>query len=260
MIVLVLVGIAVAVGIPWLLRSREQQRLRMCEKRLGEIAAAQLLLERTAGHFPGFANPLSNANAEKVEASFGSWIVVSLGILYRSELASAWQHGKREARYLPDLVCPAAAPPDPTPDMAWLSYVANCGRGDRLNDPACGVYMDLRMKPPVRITVADLDAHDGAATTLLLSENVQAGRWTSTEAADVGMLWWLDPGACSALNRCREAPSDTHRTEYARPSSNHAHGVNAAYADGHVDFLSDAIEYRVYQQLMAPDDRAAGIR
>jgi prepilin-type N-terminal cleavage/methylation domain-containing protein/prepilin-type processing-associated H-X9-DG protein len=39
----------------------------------------------------------------------------------------------------------------------------------------------------------------------------------------------------------------------ARPSSNHRGGVNAVFADNHTEFLVDAIEYKVYQQLMTPN-------
>ncbi len=38
----------------------------------------------------------------------------------------------------------------------------------------------------------------------------------------------------------------------ARPSSFHANGVNAAFADGSVKFLSSELPYYVYQQLMTP--------
>lgn len=39
---------------------------------------------------------------------------------------------------------------------------------------------------------------------------------------------------------------------WARPSSYHPNGVNAAFADGSVRFLTDSLAYHVYQQLMTP--------
>jgi prepilin-type processing-associated H-X9-DG protein len=40
---------------------------------------------------------------------------------------------------------------------------------------------------------------------------------------------------------------------FARPSSLHGGGVNAAFCDGGVRFLRDDIDYNVYQQLMTTD-------
>ncbi|MBS0207974.1 MAG: DUF1559 domain-containing protein [Planctomycetes bacterium] len=45
--------------------------------------------------------------------------------------------------------------------------------------------------------------------------------------------------------------------DYARPSSNHVGGVNVAYCDGHIQFLSDETEYFVYCLLMSPDGKSA---
>lgn len=39
---------------------------------------------------------------------------------------------------------------------------------------------------------------------------------------------------------------------YARPSASHPGGVNAAFCDGHMRFLNDELDYRVYTQLMTP--------
>ena len=47
--------------------------------------------------------------------------------------------------------------------------------------------------------------------------------------------------------------------QWFRPSSNHPGGVMAAFADGHTAFLNEQISYRVYQQLMAPQDRKSNI-
>jgi prepilin-type processing-associated H-X9-DG protein len=53
---------------------------------------------------------------------------------------------------------------------------------------------------------------------------------------------------------------------YAYPSSRHAGGVNAAFCDGHVVFINEQIEPRVYAMLMTSNhhkskywDRASGL-
>jgi prepilin-type processing-associated H-X9-DG protein len=39
---------------------------------------------------------------------------------------------------------------------------------------------------------------------------------------------------------------------YARPSSRHPGGVLATFCDGHTQFISETIDYTVYQQIMTP--------
>ena len=41
----------------------------------------------------------------------------------------------------------------------------------------------------------------------------------------------------------------------ARPSSEHRGGVNVAFADGHVEFLKEDVEYSVYARLLSPDGK-----
>ena len=100
---------------------------------------------------------------------------------------------------------------------------------------------------------------DGEANTLLLSENIQAGLSTDTEKADVGMVWWREPAECSLINRCTDVGPRPQDIKYARPSSYHKGVVIASFCDGHVKQLSDDIDYEVYQRLMAPYDRRAGL-
>jgi prepilin-type processing-associated H-X9-DG protein len=42
---------------------------------------------------------------------------------------------------------------------------------------------------------------------------------------------------------------------FARPSGPHGSGFNAAFCDGHNEFIRDNIDYIVYQQLMTPVGR-----
>jgi len=64
---------------------------------------------------------------------------------------------------------------------------------------------------------------------------------------------------CSGINQCREVGQRPQDIRCARPSSNHPGGVLAAFCDGHCQFLSEKIDYSVYQHLMAPDDKGAGL-
>ena len=133
------------------------------------------------------------------------------------------------------------------------------------------------------------DIKDGASVTLLYSENVQGGNWgylettqdqSVTREAQTGMVWWdsnseyaTDPIKMKILeiNSVKDPDKDedpytidTPRGElttaeqksfiFSRPSSLHPEGVNAAFCDGHVQFLNQGIEPIIYAKLMAPDD------
>ena len=104
-----------------------------------------------------------------------------------------------------------------------------------------------------------LTKHDGSHMTLLLSENIQAGKWTDTDEASVGMVWWPEPAECRGMNECVDVGDSPGEIRYARPSSNHGGGVIAAFCDGHVQFVREDIDYRVYQQLMTPNSEEAGL-
>ncbi len=62
----------------------------------------------------------------------------------------------------------------------------------------------------------------------------------------------LPPESRMKINGDLLTVSDPVIPETARPSSNHPTGVNAAFADGRVSFLTNALPYYVYQQLMTP--------
>ncbi len=45
----------------------------------------------------------------------------------------------------------------------------------------------------------------------------------------------------------------------ARPSSNHSDGVNMGFADGSSKFVSDSIDYRIYQAIMTPRGKSSDV-
>jgi prepilin-type processing-associated H-X9-DG protein len=114
---------------------------------------------------------------------------------------------------------------------------------------------------------------DGTSMTIMVSENIQATTWADASFLDTKLasrpllarekagtptnvfVWhnsnkakqsWLINGATES----GPTPLDT-----ARPSSEHKGGVNTAFADGHVVFLKDSIDYTVYARLMSSDGK-----
>lgn len=104
-----------------------------------------------------------------------------------------------------------------------------------------------------------LSSHDGLESTLLMSENVDAGKWTGADEPLVGFMWVAElvegipaPGdRLLRINRLRGHGDGGVR--FARPSSFHAGGVNAVFASGRTQFLSEEIDWLVFARLMSSD-------
>lgn len=125
-----------------------------------------------------------------------------------------------------------------------------------------------------RVPITNYD--DGRSTTLLFSENLQAGSWHSRYTGNIafGVDVTLDRYNGETLELGSSVivgddglntPSmiNTYRDTAAigqtpRPSSNHAGGVNAAYADGHATFLNDSMSEQVYFRLITSSGTVHG--
>ncbi|HEX4148669.1 MAG TPA: DUF1559 domain-containing protein, partial [Pirellulales bacterium] len=138
--------------------------------------------------------------------------------------------------------------------------------------------------PRVQMSSAYISRADGVGMTLLVSENVDAGEYTDYSEAQVGIVWdgsgTVDTGQDPPTLK---PPSDNMRinvgrgdadlengrvqsgmgaesrtpqsTVFARPSSNHTAGVNMAFCDARVTFVSDSIDYYVYCLLMSSNGK-----
>jgi prepilin-type N-terminal cleavage/methylation domain-containing protein/prepilin-type processing-associated H-X9-DG protein len=212
-----------------------------------------------------------------------------------ADLPPADQQGVLEIRPIDLFVCPAdtdaiAAAGTPAlsysvnagaPDWSNATFLAETGGGDTA---ANGVFHNLyeynarRLKAPVaRIS----SITDGAATTILLAENchksyepISTGQparftWLFGTEQHMGIVWVVSeapqPGYSIAeqeqINRVsddaysHDPVFDPNSPRFARPASNHGAGVNVAFCDGHIEFLSDNIKYVVYQQLLTARGR-----
>jgi prepilin-type N-terminal cleavage/methylation domain-containing protein len=152
---------------------------------------------------------------------------------------------------------------------------------------ANGIFHDQREGNSAALTpmgpaVNSTHLKDGANSTLLLSENVHKdgptsgvnSSWLRSEALSdpqageqvYGMVWVLDDDSLEeALDpidlqfrfnkQSDPAPNQyvTPYAAYARPASAHPEVFNAVFAGGNTRTINEAIEYRVYQQLMTPN-------
>jgi len=194
------------------------------------------------------------------------------------------------------LVCPSdPQSPQPAVNPQPMSYIVNCGLQDTTATAQYpgdwadnGVFLSRWESGPTLLTQtmnADgISRGDGVSTTLLLSENMEAGNYsdcglTTTGAGTlptpvaeqmVGFVWLpqnpLPPtsqqmkinglpqntgsSGSTGSNGINPSPGKAYDITYARPSSAHPGGANFVYADTHTRFISDSIDYLVFTLLM----------
>lgn len=266
LVVITIIGMLMALLLPAVQSARESGRRATCQNNQKQIATALLLYEGDHGQFPGYRNRIGLPGSNSYVV--GSWVVPILAHLERADLYRNWQNGTTTGVYLKILVCPSD-PPD-TMNATWLSYVVNSGRPDEngleptSSPQANGVFFNhdvtisATSRPPT-MSLDYLSQHDGAATTLMVSENIDAtlwenysnsSAWTGTGEPQLGFNWQTDGSL--RINYPKTS-------SYPRPSSYHPGGVIVSFCDGHQQFLKDSISPVVYHHLMTPDSRIAGI-
>jgi len=270
LVVITIIGMLMALLLPAVQSARESGRRASCQNNQKQISLALLLYEGDHGQFPGYRNRISLPNASSY--LIGSWVVPILPSLERADVYRKWQEGTATAVYLKVFVCPSDPPDAITSTSTYLSYVVNCGLPDQNGvEPTStppqshGVFFnhDVTITPTNRPPTMSLDylsQHDGAATTLLLSENIDAtlwenytnsSAWTGTGEFQVGFNWQTDGSL--------RVNYPNARGTYSRPSSYHPGGVIVSFCDGHQQFLKDSIAPLVYHHLMTPDSKMAGL-
>lgn len=152
---------------------------------------------------------------------------------------------------------------------------------------AAAVFIDNRftpsMPPPNWVSTGRRNTlsamYDGATSTVLLSENLQATRWSGNNLGDnafgVGLavasggptnvggggagnpLVLLNTGDLSAAEKINGNLSAAEGLS-PRPSSLHPGGVVMSFCDGRTAFVSDNIDSRVYMHILTPSGSRYG--
>lgn len=272
----------------WVLNQRTEQRNLTCRRHQQQIALAFQRFDEDQGRLPGFresrfGRPVADEEAEaapRVDEAIArvAWPFHLLPYLYESEpqegdatpswhaiyknFGPAARGANREVRpegQIPLLLCPD----DPQREgTAPLTFIANAGQPDREEPPgdhlANGVLMDTAAGQS-SWSIRELAAADGISTTILLTENIDAGDWNDgNNEALVAVLWRPlkdTPAAPRWINeRIGERKSDSLYTPFARPSAYHRWGVNTTTVDSATRTITPAIDRRAYLQMLAPLD------
>jgi prepilin-type processing-associated H-X9-DG protein len=140
---------------------------------------------------------------------------------------------------------------------------------------------DREGNPAISMKIANIQ--DGPSKTLILSENVHTWYWAYDEPDIMdtkhifGFVWSNQPvlgrinaekyyrsgsmAEFSALENTTDSPPGPPKNEtLGYPSSNHAAGVNVSYGDGHVDYMNETIDPRVYGQLMTSNAKRSNLK
>ena len=178
-----------------------------------------------------------------------------------------------------------------------LSYVVNCGVRDRANvwrttsvgvsgdhgaaqgdsyrePPANGVFHNnfytgttTAINPRTSNSLAYISAGDGTASTLMVSENVDATFWNGSNTqisfnvyeGAVCFCWTAaDPTtAATDVNNGMKinAKIGLSALYSPRPSGNHDSGVNVIFCDAHSAFISENIDWLTWCLLHTPNGR-----
>ncbi len=309
LVVITIIGTLVALLLPAVQAVRENARTTQCANNIRQIAVAMLAYDSSKGQFPGYAQILKRGgnawvgadptrpqgltviSTTEANAAPVSWATMLLSRLERQDYWDQIVDANSEPliRPLETLICPSDTDAKARADLAALSYIVNTGawdwdgsnflqaakQGDTVDN---GVFMNLaRTNLKSRLSAI----RDGAATTLMLSENIHrdyeqtpltwfAGSELQQEQ-QLGMVWVVGkdvngnltvvPGNTEVdqepMNIETDVdgdgqldPYDPTIPRFARPASKHSSGVNVAFCDGHTQFLRDNVDYVVYQRLM----------
>lgn len=313
LVVIAIIGMLMALLLPAVQQARETGRRAVCLNNMKQVSLALRSYESTKKELPGYVNRIGTTRVVP-------WVIMLFPYMERTDAWTVWGNApspaaatesadlKRASPYMELLVCPSNPPPNQ--NSPWLSFVANCGKNDELSrtvtisappstlataeKAANGVFFDHYSKPtanvfsPISMSLDHIS--DGASNTLMLSENVQAYKYTDdagTLAAMqydptapnnverlTGFVWssaiTANPSSAPKINGDKDGKligwqaeipiTDSKYTagtsaKYARPSSAHPGGVNVGMCGGELFFLRDDIDYKVYQQLMTSDGK-----
>ena len=174
-VLIVLAGFLLILLVSMFTQSGEARRRAVCMNNQRQLSLALQQYEGAHQQLPGYVNRL---NPEGVDPVVCSWVVPLFPYVEGSDLYRSWRNGSQPAVYLRYLVCPSDPPGSTVVGAAPSSYVVNCGLPGDKDGPADGLFFNHDVDDKPVITSLDyVSKQDGTATTLMLSENIQAGKW-----------------------------------------------------------------------------------
>jgi len=256
LVVITIIGMLMALLLPAITSSSGAANTIDCRNNVQNLAKAIQQFEANLGRYPGYAEQIGTGNVT------GTWIVAIFDYYDRKDVSKAWESGAKPEPQIDSLICK-----DDPPEQAGgpsTSYVGNAGKvgtADADERPSNGIMHDMSTLAKRRSRrTRKSHIKDGITQTLLVTENIQATNWSALGKQATVFVWHptTSPSADMQINGNKKAGLSAITAERARPSSWHTgDGVNAAFVDTHAIWLSQSIDYKVYQQLMTPHGAAS---
>lgn len=258
LVVIAIISTLMGLLLPAVQSAREAGRRNTCSNNISQLAKATIKFDLQDGFIPGWGTPVGSGTAP--------WPIALLKNLERKDVYEDWAGGATSFPQISIFNCPTS-PSDG--GGAVIAYSGNAGT-TALNGTAQikgdGVLLDNMGSSPIwtaaKVGMDLISNKDGTATTLLYAEKNALGyaSYSDRIAVPSGATTYLVGTFTSALpifglsvNKPSSGLCLNNPDQQGFPSSNHAGGVVVAFCDGHIIFLKDTIEPRVYAQLITSD-------
>jgi prepilin-type N-terminal cleavage/methylation domain-containing protein len=324
LVVIAIIGILVGMLLPALGVARESARRSTCMNNLSQIGKAFITHDADKSRLPGWRNTIetytdvlsgSASDSTTRQKACVSWTVPILPFMDQGMIFDWYQSYSGTVgvddvskKQIASYVCPSVSSDQNTESP--LSYAVNIGtgaetlkdggqpRGDGLFPDAAGnvdtdkwfISGSSSVYAPVRQSLAQLAAGDGASCTLMLAERcgISAPRdvtWAANPRpanananATLETHGFLHPlelqggnpdAAWRTINPTQDSrptvnpvPDGGSLDDWPKryPSSQHRGGVVAVFADGHGRFLSEKIAPWVYCQMLSSNSKSISDR
>ncbi|MBI1904051.1 MAG: DUF1559 domain-containing protein [Planctomycetia bacterium] len=288
LVVITIIGMLMALLFPAVQAAREAGRGNTCRNNMRNVAFAVKYYENRNNTYPAFYQ--WDFNTRRNAIGYRSLVYHLLPDLERADSyefgsidngTGGGLFGSGNGVYLNILICPSDPQPIGDPGNYPTAYVFNAGTDVDTTAPyerANGVFGSRNNAAPAITpnwntcnSETYVSLHDGAATTLMISENLDASSWNDWSEIRVGFGWgdhptsqWINRKINAQNKGTTLSYTGTVQTQntgtsdvFTKPTSNHPGSVNVAFADMHVRPLNQDIGYHVYAQLCTPWGRMA---
>ncbi len=292
LVVISIIAVMMALLLPAVQAARESARRMSCGNNMKQLAYGVQQFESAKQYLPparSFASLSPTVYPKRASwntpAHVVSWTYFILPYIERRDVQSQWD-GFLIGTLTPPAVAmqPLQCPSDRTDQSPTrTSYAANAGLPDNTS-PANNLPFDwaangallTRLKGTMdthkieQQSVGDISNGDGTTNTILLAENHYLSDWNPINAANnpaanefnVTIVWQEypdDPNVTPAQPYVGLDKPFIQGTalniEHARPSSLHPGGFVLAMCDGRTIFVSESVDYTVYQRLMTSNGK-----